>query len=428
MGCRRALVPLGLGLPNASVYDLALNARDNDLVVATHGRSVWILDDLTPFQQFTPQLEQQSAHLFPPPAAQRFWPWSQVEALGDGAFYGANPPFGAALSYFLPHEVKQPGELVITDADGHVVRTLKGTHELEPGQSAPNEEDLPPIAQPEAAQPEAAHTKSQRNERSEAKPTQSATSTQTEQQPGPSKSEEASESEPPKEIPWIDTHAGLQRFYWDLRADGPVRWDGGQDFDKGPLSGAVVPPGDYTATLTIGGHATSQKFVVDNDQDSHANLADMQERYRATESVLHQISQLDIALDHLYDMHAQLNALRLVAKGAPDEEQVKKEVDAFDKQIDAERKTITSNAGAAESTLRVPDEIREHLFALDGLLDGPDDAPTPAALDQQKLLEPQYQSAIEKYNQFLQTEVAAFNTKMSGHKLSGVTTGEPIQP
>jgi hypothetical protein len=324
--------------------------------------------------------------------------------------------------------VKQPGELVITDADGHVVRTLKGTRELEPDQSAPNEEDLPPAAQTGAAQPEAAHAKSQRNEQSEAKPTQSATPTETEQQPGPSKSEEASESEPPKEIPWIDTHAGLQRFYWNLRADGPVRWDGGQDFDKGPLSGAVVPPGDYTAALTIAGHATSQKFVVVKDQDSNASLADMQEPYHATESVLHEISQLDVALNHLDDMHAQLNALRLVAKGMPDEEQVKKAIDDFDKQISVERKTITSNAGAAESTLRVPDQIREHLFALDGLLEGADDSPTPAALDQQKLLEPQYQSAIQKYTQFLQSEVAAFNTKMSGHELSGVTAGEPIQP
>jgi len=413
----------GLGLPNASVYDVALNTHDNDLIVATHGRAVWILDDLTPFQQFTPQLKQENAHLFPPPAAQRFWPWSQVEPLGDGAFYGANPPFGAALSYYVPHEVKGAGELVITDADGHVVRTLKGTHELEPGQSAPNDEDLPP-----AAQAEAASAPSPKAERGEAKSAQPATPTETAQQTPAAKSEEASGSEPPKEIPWIETHAGLERFYWDLRADGPVRWNAGQDFNKGPLSGAVVPPGDYTATLTVAGHASAQKFVVVNDQDSHANLADMQQRYLATQAVLHEISQLDIALNHLDDMHAQLGALRLVVKGTPDEDQVKKEIDDFEKQIGTERKTITSNAGAAESTLRVPNLIREHLFALEGLLEGDDDAPTTAALDQQKLLEPQYQTAIQKYNQFLQSETQAFNTKMSSRKLFSITAGESLQP
>ena len=54
----------GLGLPNASVYDLAYHERDNDLVLATHGRGVWILDDLTPFQQFTTEMgfEKPSHH------------------------------------------------------------------------------------------------------------------------------------------------------------------------------------------------------------------------------------------------------------------------------------------------------------------------------------------------------------------------------
>ena len=164
------------------------------------------------------------------------------------------------------------------------------------------------------------------------------------------------------------------------------------------------------------------------DQDSHASVSDMQERYHVTESELHDISQLDVALSHLDDMHAQLNALRLVVKGPPEEEQVKKEIDDFDKQISAERKTIISNAGAAESTLRVPDEIREHLFALDGLLEGADDAPTAAALDQQKLLEPQYQSTLQKYNQFLESELAAFNGKMAWHKIFSITAGEPLQP
>ncbi len=62
--------------------------------------AVWILDDLTPFQQFTPQTGQSGVHLFPPASAFRFWPWSQVEPLGDGEFYGKNPAYGAQISYF----------------------------------------------------------------------------------------------------------------------------------------------------------------------------------------------------------------------------------------------------------------------------------------------------------------------------------------
>ncbi|MGA8938694.1 MAG: hypothetical protein WB439_05970 [Acidobacteriaceae bacterium] len=412
----------GLGLPNAAVYDLALNALDNDLIVATHGRALWILDDLTPFQQFAPNLNQESVHLFPLAPAQRFWPWTQVEALGDGAFYGTNPPYGAALSYYLPQDAKHPGDLVITDAQGQVVRTFKGTRTLEPGETAPNEEDLPP-----ASALESAHAGPQRAEQGEAAPAHPATPTETQQQPSLNIGGSA-ESVEPKEIPWIDTHAGLQRFYWDMRADGPVRWNRGKDFDKGPRSGALVPPGEYTATLTIAGHTAKQSFAVVNDQDSHASQINMEQRYQAARSVLHEISQLDVALNQLDVMHAQLAALRQAAKGLPDETEATKMLDGFDQQISAERETITSDAGAAESTLRKPDQIREHLFALDGLLEGSDEAPTPAELAQQKLLEPLYQAALEKYNQFLQSEVATFNQKISTSKLTGVVAGEPVQP
>ena len=414
----------GLGLPSASVYDLALDAKDNALVVATHGRSVWILDDLAPFQQFTPQIAKAPAHLFPPPAAVRFWPSSQVEPLGDAEFYGKNPNFGAEFTYYLAHEEKQPGQLVITDAAGKVVRTMKGTHTLEPGEAPPEDEDLPPAANSGPS----AKTATQRPEQ-EAKSSQPATSSQAQQQLAPAKAgEEQAESEQAKKVPWVPVKPGLQRLYWNLRADGPVRWEGGKDFDKGPRSGAVVPPGDYTATMTIAGQTLAQKFNVAGDPDSHAAPAEMEERYQVTESILHDLSQLDVALNRIDAIHAQLEALRLATKDTPDEATAKTAIGALEKQMKALVLQITSNAGAAESTLRVPDRIREHLFALEGALEGEDDAPTAAILDQKKLLEPQYQSAIQSFNKFLAEDARPFNTTMAEHKLSGIVTGNPLQP
>jgi hypothetical protein len=65
---------------------------------------------------------------------------------------------------------------------------------------------------------------------------------------------------------------------------------------------------------------------------------------------------------------------------------------------------------------------------LDGGLEGEDDAPTAALLDQMKLLRPQYEAALQKFNEFLKTDVAAFNRAMESHKLTGVVAGEPVQP
>lgn len=404
----------GLGLPNAAVYDIALDASQNSLVVGTHGRSVWVLDDLTPFQQFTPQVAQEPAHLFAPLDAVRFWPFSPVEFLGDGAFYGRNPPDGATLSYFVGHDVKEPGTLVIKDAEGHVVRTLKGSHPLEHGEAPPEEGDLPPAAgTPPPAQ-------------QEAKPAEGAAPSQAAQQPKPGAAAAAPEA--PKEIPWIPTKEGLQRFTWDLRADGPVRWNAGMSFLKGPLSGAVVPPGTYTAALTIGGKTMTEKINVVEDPAVHADPSGIEERYRDEQAVLHELSQVDVALNRIAAIRAQLGALRVVIKGAPDEKDIGAAIDALEKQMKAAEAVITSNPGAAESTLRIPDEIHEHLLMLAMGLEGEDDAPTQAWLDQMKLLRPEYEAALTKFNDFLKTDIPTFNHTMEQHKLTGVVAGEPVQP
>jgi hypothetical protein len=417
---------MGLGLPNAAVYDLAIAERENDLVVGTHGRALWILDDLAPFQQFTPQIAKATAHLFPPPPSLRFWPWSQVESQGDGAFYGANPGYGGQFSYFLEKEVKEPGQLVITDSKGRVVRTMKATHDLDQGEKPPEDEDLPPIAGSESLEEKG----TPRAGEEEGKSVQTATSSQVQQQLTPAKASEEEESQGghAEKAPWVPTKAGLQRLNWDLRADGPVRWEGAKDFMKGPRSGALAPPGEYTATLTIGGQTSAQKLTVVNDPHSHANAVDLETLYQTTQNVLHEISQLDSALNRLDAMQAQVTALRQVVKDSPDEPAVTKALDGFEKQIKAVQGVITSNPGAGESTLRAPDKIHEHLFLLDDLLEGADNPPTPAILEQKVLLEKEYQAAVGKFNQFLQTDAAGLNKALAQHKLTGVVVGEPLQP
>ncbi len=410
----------GLGLPNTSVYDLQMSAKDNDLIVGTHGRSIWILDDLTPFEQFTPQIGQETAHLFPPEPALRFQRYTPIEFLGDSEFYGKNPPNGAVLSYFVKPDAKGPGELVITDQKGKVVRTLKGMHPLMPGQEMPGESDLPPAATSPAAQAQA-----QQPEQREAKPAQPATPTQAQQQPP---TEKAKAEGAPKTVPWVSTEPGLQRIVWDLHADGPVRWNGGIAFLKGPMFGPQVPPGTYTAALTIGGQTTKQTFEVVNDPASTGTVAEMQQRYDAAESAMHELSQLDVALNRLDTIHGQLEALRAAVKDTPSEKAAGEAIDALEKQSKALEAKITSNPKAAEASLSVPAQIHEKMLMMMFEFQGEDDAPSEAILAQQQRLQPDYETAIRAFNDFLSTDVAAFNRKMSEEKLTGVLAGEPLKP
>lgn len=114
---------LSSNLPTVPIYDLAVHPRDNDLILATFGRSIWILDDLTPIQQAAQALRSE-AYLFDlrpvvqfNPADDRFW------LLGDRRFWGKNPTFGAAVSYYVKQAPKEL-KVEVLDGSGRLLRTL----------------------------------------------------------------------------------------------------------------------------------------------------------------------------------------------------------------------------------------------------------------------------------------------------------------
>ncbi len=368
----------GLGLPDAAVYDLAWQRRTNSLVVATHGRGLWILDDLTPFEQWSPSVAHRALTLFKPEQAVRYWPFSQTEWMGDAAFYGQNPHYGAAFSYYLARSVRQPGELIITNSHGEVVRTYRGLHK---GNAAG--------MTPRTAAAAVVHR---------------------------------------GEVPWVSGAAGLHRIYWNLRAQGPVRWESAPRFNRGPHNGALLPPGTYTATLKIGAARAAQTFTVLNDPASQGTLDGIRERYAVTAAVLHEVSQIDVALNRLDTLAGQLKSLRMAVRGLADQGAA----DAAIRRLERARQTIvlrlTSNAGSSESTLWVPDGIHEKLLALVGLLWGSDEPVDAATLREKAHYDTQYRSALAAYNGFLSTSVAAFNQTMRSAGLSGVVGGTPLAP
>ena len=114
-------------LPDVRIDEITLHPRDNAMILATHGRALWILDHLEPIQEYA-AAQAADARLFtPPPSAMYRRPASDrnYEFWGDQTFFGENPPQAAVISWFLK---KQAGEvkLKITDATGHDVREISG--------------------------------------------------------------------------------------------------------------------------------------------------------------------------------------------------------------------------------------------------------------------------------------------------------------
>lgn len=122
-----------LNMPASAVYDLEIQPDQNDLVVGTHGRGVWILDDLTPLQQLT-AAQNRALTLFAPRPAYRMFAVSPINTsifnpetpLPDNIFVGENAPDGAIISYNLGQAAHTTPSIDITDAGGRVVRHLKG--------------------------------------------------------------------------------------------------------------------------------------------------------------------------------------------------------------------------------------------------------------------------------------------------------------
>ncbi len=112
-------------LPTVPINEITLHPRDNDMILGTHGRSIWILDDITPFQQ-APTALASAAYLFDMAPAASFNPGAFRPAFGspgDRRFWGKNPELGAGITYYLRNAARSISAR-ITDASGAVVREM----------------------------------------------------------------------------------------------------------------------------------------------------------------------------------------------------------------------------------------------------------------------------------------------------------------
>lgn len=117
--------------PTVPVFDIAIHPRDNDLVLGTHGRGVWIVDDITPIEQLKPAVLDEPLHVFDPRAATEWRMYDPKGVTGNKLMQAKNPPFGAIVQYYLKSAVTGKDEVKVSvlDGSGKVLRELKGPKE-----------------------------------------------------------------------------------------------------------------------------------------------------------------------------------------------------------------------------------------------------------------------------------------------------------
>jgi photosystem II stability/assembly factor-like uncharacterized protein len=240
--------PLRLNMPTVAVHDLVV--KDDNLVVGTHGRSLWILDDLGPIRQYTDQIAAEPLYLFAPEPATR-WRYGSNNWGTRGTF--SNPPHGAAIYYALKDEEKGELKIEILDSQNRVVRTLSSTAP-EPMGSDDNED-------PDDFKNEA-----------------------------------------------LARGAGIQRAVWNLRYDGARKIKNGRIDTGDPNNGPRVAPGAYTVKLTAGGKTLTASLKVVPDPRGDLPQTDLDAQAAFAVRVRDDISKLTDLVNQLRSVQEQLKA------------------------------------------------------------------------------------------------------------------------
>ncbi|GAB3014566.1 WD40/YVTN/BNR-like repeat-containing protein [Spirosoma pulveris] len=221
--------PLRLNMPATSIRDLVI--KDDDLVVGTHGRSFWILDDITPLRQLTADLAKAETILYKPQRAYRVrWNMNPDTPLPQEEPAGQNPPDGAVIDYVLKDDAGQLVTLTIKDAAGTVVRQFR---------SDDKPYDVPDVNLP------AYWIR-------------------------------------PQQI--LSAGAGSHRFMWDLHytpLPGPPSYPIAATFHQTApeFTSPWVMPGTYMVTLTVGGKSYIQSLVVTMDPRVKTSLAALKQQH-----------------------------------------------------------------------------------------------------------------------------------------------------
>jgi photosystem II stability/assembly factor-like uncharacterized protein len=388
--------PFTLNLPVVQVRDLAINARQGQVVAATHGRSFWVLDNLTVLEQLTknPAVQSNASFLFVP---QQAW-LTHDYGLPDPDFRrppdaGYNPPFGATVFFHIPQDYdgKTPATLQFTDARGKMIRSI-------PLHLATEKEKKDKEKAESAAYADVAG----RTEHLE-NPAEEAESEKSTDQKIRDKEAKLAAIEP-----------GMNRLQWNLRYPyateitgyhAPIAAGGLEDSVEGP----VVAPGTYSVVLDYGGQKTKQNFTVALDPRLHTTQKDLEARLDLDLKIHADLDALD------KDINNALAARDKLQKAAADhsltDAQTASALAALNRDIDSVAQMAMKSS---EGSLLYETKLRDHLAYLAADIDLSYDRPT---LSQEAVFRELHHLAAEG-EQKLETDLAEAD-KAAGARSAG---------
>ena len=326
--------PIQLNLPVVPIHDLAI--QNNDLVAATHGRSFWILDDLTVLQQLSDDVRKSAVHLFKPRPTVRF-KGDLSPAIkpvpNDPADLGKNPPNGVKIVYFLKEEPKSPITLTFSDAKGQLIKTYTSS--------------IP-----------------------------ATTSTRSASAPKDSSGvvEMRQPSAPARKATALPAEAGGNAFVWeDMRYPDPIALP--NSVTHGRARGPLAMPGTYRAELTVDGKKYAQDFEIVKDPRIATTPAEFKQQFDLLINIRERINELRRAVLDIRKMRQQVDS----TAHDPNDPIVRA---LKDKLLLVEDELYQYRAKATQDLTDNPVRLNTKFTALAGFAESDDSKPTQQQYDQ----------------------------------------------
>ena len=365
-------------LPDTQVSDLLING--NDLVIATHGRSFYVMDDITPLRQLTAGMETEDAHLFRPPAAERTVSQARID------YYLSKP--------------SDKIQIDILDSKGQVVRTFTGTPNDQQGGRGGRGGRGGAAADTGAAPDDAASADEAGGGGG-----------------GGGRGRGGNPTPPDK--------AGLNRFTWDLRYPGAKTFQG-MVLWSGNTAGPAAVPGTYQVRLTANGKTLTQQFAVEKDPRlDNVTIADLTEQFTLAMKINDDVTGANEIVILVRELKRQMDA----ALKANQDAALKTTLDGFREKLSAiEEDVYQVRNRSGQDPLNFPIKLNNKIAALGSTVQHGDGKPTASSYEVYDLLHKRLMEEQGKLDALLKSDLPVVNKALTDRKLAALVPTKTETP